>query len=314
MKKTTLRRVVLIQLLVFINLLGAGGCTSGKQTENREKLTIGVVSYGEGAVSLQRYERFKDYMATQTGAVVELEPAYNELQAIEQIQRKKWDIVFAPPGLAAIAISKAMYAPLFSLEGLSNRQRSLLIVRENDPIKKISDLANKTVALGEIGSAAGYYVPLYDLYGLTLAQIRFASTPKTVLQWISDKSVDAGAMSENDFNLYHQSFPQAKFRVLHTSRWIPIGLVLVGQTVDRNRQAEIEKAMKDAPGDIVADAGYVPTAKAPNYNQFIEIVEKVRPLENQSKQKPAVLLIRKSAVTDTTTGTQNDNSGSRTQQ
>ena len=288
MKSITLRRFLLFQLLVLIGLLGVG-CSSKKETNSPDKLTIGVVSYGEGTVSLNKYDRFKDYIAAQTQSVVELEPAYNELQALEQIQHKKWDIVFAPPGLAAIAISKQLYIPLFSMEGISNRQRSLLVVRDDQPIQKISDLTNKTVALGEIGSAAGYYVPLYDLYGLTLAQIRFAPTPKTVLQWLSEGSVDAGALSEKDFELYQRDMT-TKFRTLHTSRWIPSGVVLLGPAVDRNRQQQIQKAMSLAPGDIAADTGYIPTAKIPNYGQFIKLVEKVRPLEARVKQTPAVLL------------------------
>ncbi|MFQ4145108.1 phosphate/phosphite/phosphonate ABC transporter substrate-binding protein [Chlorogloeopsis sp. ULAP02] len=285
-------RFFLLILLVLIGQLGIG-CNS-KQTNNiPNRLTIGVVSYGEGKVSLDKYERFKDYIGSQTRSLIELEPAYNELQAVAQIQRKRWDIVFAAPGLAAIAIGKELYIPLFSMEGVSSRQRSLLIVRDEQPIKKISDLANKTIALGETGSAAGYYVPLYDLYGLTLAQIRSAPTPETVLEWISDKTVDAGAISEQDFELYQRKFATTKFRILHTSRWIPPGVVLLAPTVERNQQQQIQKAMNDAPADIAADAGYVPAARIPNYTEFIKLIEKVKPLEGRVKQTPATLLPEK---------------------
>ncbi|MDM9380987.1 PhnD/SsuA/transferrin family substrate-binding protein [Chlorogloeopsis sp. ULAP01] len=285
-------RFFLLILLVLIGQLGIG--CNAKQTNNiPNRLTIGVVSYGEGKVSLDKYERFKDYIGSQTRSLIELEPAYNELQAVAQIQRKRWDIVFAAPGLAAIAIGKELYIPLFSMEGVSSRQRSLLIVRDEQPIKKISDLANKTVALGETGSAAGYYVPLYDLYGLTLAQIRSAPTPETVLEWISNKTVDAGAISEQDFELYQRKFATTKFRILHTSRWIPPGVVLLAPTVERNQQQQIQKAMNDAPADIAADAGYVPAARIPNYTEFIKLIEKVKPLEGRVKQKPATLLPEK---------------------
>lgn len=283
-------RFLLFPLVALIGIFGLGCNSQPKTNSTPDHLTIGVISYGEGKTSLDKYERFKDYIASQTRAMVDLEPAYNELQAIDQIRNKKWELVFAPPGLAAIAISKELYIPLFSMEGVSNRQRSLLIVREDKPITKISDLANKTVALGEIGSAAGYYVPLYDLYGLTLAEIRFAPTPKTVLEWISDGTVDAGAISEQDFELHRRSFRETKFRTLHTSRWIPSGVMLLSPTVDRNQQQQIQKAMNDAPADIAADAGYVPAAKIPSYQEFIKLVEKVQPIEARVKQKPAVLL------------------------
>ena len=49
--------------------------------------------------------------------------------------------------------------------------------------------------------------------------------------------------------------------------------------------------MKAAPPNIIGDAGYIPTAKVPDYTQFIKFVEKVRPLEAKVKQKPAVLVM-----------------------
>ena len=79
------------------------------------------------------------------------------------------------------------------MESTSRRQRSLIVVRNDSSIQKVSDLANKTIALGEPGSASGYYLPLYDLYGLTLAQIRSAPTPKTVLEWLGDGSISKSA-------------------------------------------------------------------------------------------------------------------------
>jgi phosphonate transport system substrate-binding protein len=288
------RRFSLLQILILIGLLSIG-CDTKKTVPSPEKLTIGVVSYGEGAVSLDKYNRFKDYLAARTQTLrVDVEPAYNELQAIAQIQGKKWDIVFATPGLAAIAIGKELYVPMFSMESISRRQRSLLVVRNDSPIQKINDLANKTVALGEVGSASGYYLPLYDLYGLTLAKIRFAPTPKTVLEWVNDKSIEAGALSERDFETHKRQFPDTKFKTIHTSRWIPPGVVLISPTVEINRQQLIKKAMAEAPADIVADAGYLPGAQIPQYQQFIQLVEKVRPLESAVKNTPAVLIHDKS--------------------
>lgn len=276
--------------IIFLSSIVGIGCNSEPEPTSLHELTIGVVSYDEGNRSLERYERFQSYLAEQTKAIVEIEPAYNELQAIEQIHRKKWEIVFAPPGLAAIAIDQDLYLPLFTLAEVDNERRSLLVVREDSPIQTLLDLNNKIVALGEPGSAAGYYLPVYDLYGLTLAETRFAPTPKTALQWLADGEVDASALSVEDFDRYKDEFSSTNYRVLHTSRWIPPGLVLLGPTVERNLQEQIEQAMRNAPADITADTGYVPTASLPNYNLFTELVNKVLPLREQVQQKPAVLL------------------------
>ena len=284
------RRFLLVRILVLIGLLSIG-CGKKTPAPSSGKLTIGVVSYGEGNVSLDKYNRFKDYIATKTRSIkVDVEPAYNELQAVTQIQRKNWDIVFATPGLAAIAIGKELYVPLFSMEGVSRRQRSLLVVLNDSPIQGIKDLSNRTVALGEPGSASGYYLPLYDLYGLTLTKVRFAPTPKTTLELLKDGTVEAGALSERDFEIHKRQFPNTKFRVIHTSRWIPPGVVLVAPTVEMNKQQHLQKVMAEAPADITGDAGYIPNAQVPKYKQLIKLVEKVRPLEPAVKNKPAVLI------------------------
>ena len=289
------RGFVRFRFLILLTLL-LGGCESSNILP--EKVNIGVVSYGEEDISLDKYERFKNYIALQTKSIVELEPAYNELQAIDQISRNRWDIVFAPPGLAAIAIDRQLYEPLFSMGEVSSRQRSLLIVRDDSPIKKIPDLANKTLALGQIGSAAGYYVPLYDLYGLTLSEIRFAPTPKTALQLLEEGSVDAIALSEKNFEVYKRQFSQTKFRIIHTSRWIPPGLVLLSPTVERNREKQIRQFMSEASADMTADAGYIPSVKVPQYKQFIQLIKKVKPLELRVKETPAVLLPKTSNNTN----------------
>lgn len=291
------RGFVRFGFLILLTLL-LGGCESSNILP--EKVNIGVVSYGEEDISLDKYERFKNYIALQTKSIVELEPAYNELQAIDQISRNRWDIVFAPPGLAAIAIDQQLYEPLFSMGEVSSRQRSLLIVRDDSPIKEIPDLANKTLALGQIGSAAGYYVPLYDLYGLTLGEIRFAPTPKTALQWLEEASVDAIALSEKNFEVYKRQFSQTKFRIIHTSRWIPPGLVLLSPTVERNREKQIRQFMSEASADMTADAGYIPSVKVPQYKQFIQLIKKVKPLELRVKETPAVLLPKTSNNTNKT--------------
>lgn len=254
------------------------------------KLIIGVVSYDSGLRSLEKYEGLKDYVAAQTNMYVELEPVFNELKAIEQVKRGIWSIVFAPPGLAAIAIKKSQYIPIFPMQGFANL-RSLIVVKSESDIRNIQDLTNKTIGLGQPGSAAGYYMPLYDLYGLTLAEIKFAPTPKNILEWLYQNQIDAGALSESEFQNYKNTFSETDFRIVHKTRLIPPSVVLLSPQVNRNLEQQIIDAMKAAPPNIIGDAGYIPTAKVPDYTQFIKFVEKVRPLEIKVQEKPAVLLM-----------------------
>jgi phosphonate transport system substrate-binding protein len=276
--------------LAVVIMAGQIGCGSTAQQAAPARLTIGLVSYDDGASSLDKYQAFQTYLAEQLKAVVELEPAFNEIRALEQIQDKNWSLVFAPAGLAAIAIAEAQYVPLFPLQGIPNQQ-SVLVVQETGPYTQLGDLRNQAVALGEAGSATGYYLPLYDLYGLTLSEVRFGPTPKDILGWVADGTVAAGAVSEENFDRYRHDFPAETFRVLHESRAVPAGAVLLSPTVDRNQQRLIETAMAAAPSPITADAGYIPNADPPDLSQLIDLVEKVRPLEDQVREQPAVLTL-----------------------
>lgn len=293
-----LQRLGLLSILglCLALLVNLGGCNDPSATSaGPSRLVVGLVSYDTGAASIEAYGPLQGYLGEALKAQVELEPVFNELRAVEQIQSQAWDLAFAPAGLAAIAVDDAQYVPMFPLQG-SPQQRSVLVVRADNAAEVLSDLANDVIALGEPGSATGYYLPLYDLYGLTLGEIRFAPTPKTVLEWIAEGEVAAGAIAEEGFQQYRNEFPADTFRVLHESRAINNGAVLLSPAIERNQQRLIEEAMKAAPASVASDAGYIANAAAPNFDSLIQLVDKVRPLEAKVREQPAVLTIEVEAV------------------
>jgi len=277
------RRLLLFNLLYLITACQ----TAGKRTIGN--LTVGAVIY-EDDQSTQKYSAFTDYLASTLHTLVELEPTFNEIRAIEQIKRKNWSLVFAPPGLAAIAIFEEKYLPLFPLEGVQTT-RSLILVKQESPFQKLTDLANQIVALGQPGSATGYYLPLYNLYGLTLAQVRISPTPKTTLQWLDKGDIAAGSLSLAEFERYRLEFKKTKFRIISQNS-VPLGAVLVSPNLNPNQQEQIRKAMEVVKPQIIDAAGYIPNASIPNYQELIKVVNKVRPLAQEIKNKPVSLYIK----------------------
>ncbi|MGK7872597.1 MAG: phosphate/phosphite/phosphonate ABC transporter substrate-binding protein [Xenococcaceae cyanobacterium] len=252
-----------------------------------------MVSFGESDRSIEQYSALKEYLGAELNSIIELEPTYNELKALQQINRQDWDLVFAPPGLAAIAISQSQYLPIFPLEGLQ-KTRSVIVVLKESPITELPELAGKAIALGQPGSATGYYLPIYNLYGLTLSAVRFAPTPKTILEWIALQEVVAGALSLAEFNRYRSDFPYAQFRILDTdSHNVPRGAILVAPTVERNQQEQIRKALANVSPAIAADAGYIPNAPVPDYQYLIGVVARVTPIAERIKETPAPLYEKK---------------------
>lgn len=276
------------RLFLYHSLFLLAGCAGSKSTpEELGKLVIGIVAYGEGVLSVERYQKFVSYMGKQTQTIVELEPAFNEVKAIQQIQRQVWSLVFAPPGLAAIA-TQSNYLPLFPLQDINNN-RSVLIVLKRSTIKTLKDLNGKVVALGEPGSATSYYVPLYNLYGLTLAEIRTVPTPRTILEAVAKGEVVAGALSIDEFKRYRADFLPVEFRTMYVSNKVPSGAVLINSSIGRDRQNLIVAAMNQVEPQTAQQAGYIPNAPAPKYQQLVEFINKVKPIETHIHEKPASL-------------------------
>ncbi|MBD2212334.1 PhnD/SsuA/transferrin family substrate-binding protein [Calothrix sp. FACHB-156] len=279
------RRIFLLQML----FLAVKGCQSKQQPSG--SLTVGSISYGGGEEIINQYAKFNRYLAEKTKSHVKLEPAFNENKAIERLESRAWSLVFAPPGLAAIAIARYQYLPIFPLVGVSNL-RSIFVVRKDSPITELKQLQGQTVALGQPGSATGYYFPLFNLYGLILAEVLSAPTPKTVMEWVAIGKATAGAVSIAEFNLYKAQLPQTQFRILHTDpHYVPPGVVLIGPNVERNRQEYIRKAMSEFPSVLAQEVGYVPNGKIPDYQYMISVVERVKLITPQLQTKPVRLIV-----------------------
>ncbi|WP_026082720.1 phosphate/phosphite/phosphonate ABC transporter substrate-binding protein [Mastigocladopsis repens] len=276
------RRLFILQVLLFTS------ACAREETANQLELVIGVISYGEGKQAIERFARFREYLGKKARALIQLEPAFNEKIAIERIQHRSWSLVFAPPGLAAIASANYQYLPIFPLQ-MEGNSRSVFVVRKDSPVRQLKDLQGKTVALGQPGSATGYYFPLYNLFGLTLAEILFAPTPETVLEWVAQGKAAAGAISLEEFNLYRTKLGNA-FRILFfDSQNVPPGAVLIGPDVERNRQERIRDYMRDAPPNLVQDVKYLPNAEAPDYQNMISVVKRVTSIAARLNSKPVRL-------------------------
>ena len=277
------RRLFILQLLCCT----VTGCKSTPKSEG--VLTIGVINYGGGGEIIDKFAKFSNILAQETKARIRLEPAFNENKAIERLSAQAWSLVFAPPGLAAVAIARYQYVPILPLVGVSNL-RSVLVVRKDSPIQDLKQLQGKTVALGQPGSATGYYLPLYNLYGLTVAEILSAPTPKTILELVAEGKADAGAISIAELDLYSPQLRQTEFRILYTDpHYVPPGVVLIGSTVERNRQEYIRKVLSEVPAVLAQEVGYVPNGKVPDYKYMIDVVERVKLISSQLQNKPVRL-------------------------
>lgn len=275
--------------LFFVQLFLLSACVTELKSIRSDKLTIGVVSYDRGEQILKQFSEFNNYLSEKTGALIELEPAFNEAKALERIAHQAWSLVFAPPGLSTLAIYEHQYLPLFSLTGIDNL-RSIFVVRKDSFVQELKQLNGQTVAIGQPGSATGYYFPIFNLYGLTLAELLFAPTPKTILAWVAQGKATAGALSREEFNVYSRQLSHTEFRILYTDpHKVPPGAVLIAPTVDRNLQEQIHQLMSEMPSILAQEVGYVPNSSVPDYEYMATVVKRVRSIATRIQEKPAPL-------------------------
>lgn len=266
-------------LLIIVFTLGA--CDRPEETSIR-RLSIGVVSYGKNDQSIQQYAEFQNYLGTQHNSLIELEPTYNEVRALNQISNKKWDLVFAPPGLAAIAIAQYNYEPLVPLEGM-DKTRSIIVVNQDSSAQNLQDLAGETIALGQKGSATGYYLPIYNLYGLNFKEVVYAPTPTDVLQLMAAEKVTVGALSLAEYNLLKRDYPPNQFKIVYLDQHkVPSGAILISDRLERNQQEQITKVLKETPSFIASAVGYLPNEPLPNYGYLTKVIKRVQEVLEES--------------------------------
>ena len=278
---------------LFLASLFLAACSTQSRSFSRQQFVLGTVSYGFGEEMIAQYERLTRYLEEKLQAVVQLEPAYNERKALERLKSQAWSIVFAPPGLAVIAMTKHRYLPVAPIAGV-NSLLSVLVVQKNSPYQTLESLAGKTLAIGQPGSAVGYYFPIFNLYGLTLASLAIPGTPKAILEAVAQGKADVGALSLEEFNTYKTQVKQAEFRILFTDvHTVPPGLVLISPNVELTVQESIQKVLNDMPSVVAQEAGIVPNGTVPDYKYMISVVERVHAIFPAETQEGAVLLTQK---------------------
>jgi phosphonate transport system substrate-binding protein len=277
-------------------LLGLTGCRLGSRPHQGSQLVMGAVSYGAGEDLINRYDRFKRYLEEKMQSFVQIEPTYNETKALERIRTHAWGLVFSPPGLAVIAITQYQYAPVVPLEGVSNL-RSVIVVKKDSPYESLASLAGKPFAIGQPGSATGYYFPIFNLYGLTLSEFILSPTPKAVLEAIAQGKAAAGALSMEEFNTFRTQVNTAEFRILFTdAHQVPSGVILLSPTVETNEQESIRRVIADTPSQIADEAGFVSTGAVPDYKYMISAVQRVRSIFPADQVKGDIALLTRKPV------------------
>ena len=266
--------VMPVALLVAISGCGWGGSSQRSLCNDSGILKVGVVeghgaSFGQKAAAWDDATmfRFRDQLMEASRCEVQLEPVGSPDLARARLASGAWDIGFVPPGLMAFAMTRdSPYTPLRSLAA-PRQSRSSIAVIAGSPHQQLADLDGARVGLLPRGSLTGFYLPLYNMHGLSLSQVVYALDHAELLKLLEQGKVDAIAWDEA------RPEPGTPLRRLFVDEHpIPLGAMVMRRAMVKEDPSsflrsldaitrELPSALSYVPGEL-ATSGAVPALNA----------------------------------------------------
>mgnify|MGYP001331808254 CR=1 FL=1 len=221
-------------------------------------LRVGYVGAAEGQVldvsqviSDSDQERMRTLMTVAGRCDVQFEPLLSPERARLRLQAGHWDLAFLPPGLTALAMQPGVDGqPVRSLTR-PNASRSALLVSAGSPFRALQDLNERRLGLLPRGSLTGFYLPLYNLHGLRLKEVRYAISYSALLSLLRAGDVDAIAW---DVGL---PSPGEDVRVLaEDSHDIPSGAMVLSQALVNADHKSLLATLDSSAAEMPKELGY----------------------------------------------------------
>lgn len=223
------------------------------------RLKVGVVGSTEGdeTVAAERLDDatlfgLRDRLMAASRCEVEVEPVQSPEQAHQRLSTRAWDLAFLPPGLMALAMDGPNpYRPVRTL-GTPRRSRSSIVVRADSAIQERRHLEATRLGLLPRGSLSGFYLPLYNLHGVSLAKVVYAPDYAGLLGLLARREVDAIAWDESRPD---PSLPLR--RVLVDQRPIPLGAMVIREELSGPGLAGLLRALDADAASMAPALAYV---------------------------------------------------------
>ena len=262
--------VLLAVLFTFIGLVPA----TASADDQRHILVLGRISDDPRS----HYEQLKpllDYVVPRMAGVGIREGrvlmARDAQQMASYLRRGQVDWVTETAGTAMLLQERGDAQPLLLTErdGVS-RYRTVFFVRRDSGLDTLEGLRGRSVAFQNNASTSAYFVPAIELLrrkmslslllspmdkpsGGTVGYV-FARSELNIGAWVHKRLVDAGTMSDIDWN--NPARVPASYRkdleVIHITEPVPRALEMVRGDMDPKVQARLREVLIEAAGDPLA--------------------------------------------------------------
>lgn len=209
---------------------------------------------GQAVLSDPDIARVRDLLTVASRCEVLLEPVVSPEQARQRLSRGDWDVAFLPAGLAALALEGSgggdynLVRPL----GQRSQSRSQLLVPAGSARRTPQQLQGARLGLLPRGSLTGFYLPLYNLHGLSLRSVHYALSYSELLEQLRAGKLDVIAW---DAALPD---PGADMRVLSEDQnVIPVGALVLSQALVAADHQPFLRVLDQSAAQLPPGLGYV---------------------------------------------------------
>ena len=277
-----------IRRLLSISLLAVAAMTAAAE---EGKTVLGSVAMDVPAVMYQRLDPLVQYLARQTGRPAELRLSASLDEAVKSLSAGETDIAYLTPVAFLKARQESGARPLVKLltrgQGAFNL---MIVVRQDSPIKSVSQLAGKRFALGDKAAllqravVVGAGMPLERL-----GEFQFLGHYDNIARAVSSGEFDAGILKDTTA----REWQKKGLRVIHTSAPLPPYVIAVRGNLDEKSVAKLRQALfalrkTDASHLAILKAldpeydGFAPTSDA----EYDVVRDLIAPFQKPAAAKP----------------------------
>lgn len=245
------KRLILFTSIILSVLILLLGC--GKKKEEKA-LVMGLVPLSNSEKLIEETAPLHNMLTEKIGKKVEGFIATNYIGVVEALGTGTIDFALIPPFAYILANKKHGSEALLTSLNKNNEPGyySVLIVRNDLGIEKVSDLKGKKIAFVDPSSTSGYIFPAVILMdnGIDIERdirYQFAGGHDKALQLLINGDVDAIGTYENAFKKFSKEFPEIekKTKIIEKSDLIPGVTLTVSSKIDDSTKNKIKQAFID---------------------------------------------------------------------
>jgi phosphonate transport system substrate-binding protein len=248
----------MINSLILSGLLYFLSTTLPGYADETPALRIGFLPYIAPSELVERYTPLADYLGQRLGRTARIVVTKNYADHIQNLKNGTIDIAFLGAATYVKAVEDNVALNLLARYEMDGKPflHSLILVRQNSPLKTLQDMRGKRMAFGDPNSTLSHLVPRAMLLnqGLgtrDLAELGFLGNHENVVNNVLFGRYDAGAIADE---VYTQ-FKDKPLRVLARSAPYSAHVFVSANHVTAAEAAQIAKllqGLKDSPDGMVA--------------------------------------------------------------